>query len=71
MGIALISSQLDTAIKDVEAKLASVNETKKNYDSAVDAHSNALQKALVIRNQLTDEIEKVLPAHNSRIRGVA
>lgn len=62
---------LDTAIKDIAKTAASLDEAKKQHEIAAQYHDDAIQKASVLRTQLNEELDKVMPNQGSRIRGAA
>jgi len=71
MTISEISGMLDAAIKDISTSASKLDEAKKQYEIASEYNTNAIQKANLLRNQLNEELDKVLPNQGSRIRGVA
>lgn len=63
---------LDSAIKDIATTAASLDDAKKQYEIASQYHDDAIQKANVLRTQLNEALDKVMPSQSvSRIRGAA
>ena len=71
-GIAEISSELDTAIREIEESKAKLDTAQKEYQFATNAHTDAINKAIELRAKLDAELNKLMPSNNpGRIRGAA
>jgi IS30 family transposase len=66
MSISEISTQLDKAVSDIQAKRSAKDTAEKAYQAAAAEYDGSLTKVSELRTQLDAELDKLIPT--ARVR---